>query len=285
MKDLIFPNDADSYFPSTSVFSISFSVKGFGYIQNEVIQYPYIFKRKDLDSLHFVLSGSGYIESNGKIYKVKKGDFFLLKNNSNTLFYQSQNDPWVCIWIDFSYHKQIENFYSLLNLKGNIGKFVNQNELVDCVQFLLSNKEKFDSLYINAKLLETIYSVALKHKEKNKEIVKTKPNSNEIANLVLLYIDNNFRNSDLTIKSISEKFSYTNEHLTRIFKKQYGVNLKQYLLQVRMEEAEALLLSKTPVTKVAEMCGFNSASNFSKCFKKYFGKNPKACYKEKVINK
>lgn len=57
-----------------------------------------------------------------------------------------------------------------------------------------------------------------------------------------------------------------------------GVAPLQYLLQLRMKKARALLShSDTPIALIAQQVGYSDASAFSRRFLSYWGQSPKAC--------
>ena len=73
-------------------------------------------------------------------------------------------------------------------------------------------------------------------------------------------------------ESLAEKFFMSKAYLSRLFKKEEGMNYKDYLSSVRMEKAAALLREgKLNVSQVAQEVGYGSLKNFSAAFKSYFG--------------
>ncbi|MBR7012886.1 MAG: helix-turn-helix transcriptional regulator [Muribaculaceae bacterium] len=54
-----------------------------------------------------------------------------------------------------------------------------------------------------------------------------------------------------------------------------GMTPIAFLLQVRLNYASNLIVSDdTPLTTIAQRCGFNNLSHFSKMFKQQFGVSP-----------
>lgn len=65
--------------------------------------------------------------------------------------------------------------------------------------------------------------------------------------------------------------------LDRLFASQLGTTLRAYYLVARLKQARRLLLqSQSSVLEIAMICGFRSASNFSKCYRAEFGVTPTA---------
>lgn len=78
------------------------------------------------------------------------------------------------------------------------------------------------------------------------------------------------------VKTIAEKCHYSEPHLFKLCKKQYGVGPKQKLQLMRIEKAKQLLLdTQWPINELAQRLGFSDAHNFSNFFKKFVGVSPK----------
>lgn len=64
-------------------------------------------------------------------------------------------------------------------------------------------------------------------------------------------------------------------YLSRLFKKETGESLSDYILRKRMAMAKRELThSDEPISKVARSLGYNSLSYFGKSFKRFYGMNP-----------
>jgi AraC-like DNA-binding protein len=75
-----------------------------------------------------------------------------------------------------------------------------------------------------------------------------------------------------TLEEIGREVGCSPFYLSRTFSKEMGATIPQYLRQIRMEKAAALLKSgKFNVTEVALEVGYNSPSHFSAAFHQTFG--------------
>lgn len=80
---------------------------------------------------------------------------------------------------------------------------------------------------------------------------------------------------ELSLQGMSERFYLSREYISRRFKQQYGVNLSDYLLSIRMLEAKRLLeTSRQRIYEVAQAVGFSDDKYFRKVFKKQIGITP-----------
>jgi AraC family transcriptional regulator len=94
-------------------------------------------------------------------------------------------------------------------------------------------------------------------------------------NIVFTYIDENL-DADLSLENIAKIAHYSPFHFHRIFKAITNEPLSIYINRKRIEKAAGLLYRKKDLT-IAEIylqCGFNSASSFTKSFKKNFELSP-----------
>jgi two-component system response regulator YesN len=64
-------------------------------------------------------------------------------------------------------------------------------------------------------------------------------------------------------------------YLSRLFKKEVGISLTDYIAQQRMMKAEQLLIhSDEMISNIAKSFHYTNFSHFSKMFRKYYGMNP-----------
>lgn len=104
-----------------------------------------------------------------------------------------------------------------------------------------------------------------------------------IAQKVSEYIREHYGEKDLSIKTLAEAVYLTPTYLSNLYKKQTGITIGQYLVDVRVEQA--ILLLKDPQWKlyqIAPMVGYEDANYFAKIFKKKKGVTPSE-YREKMV--
>jgi AraC family transcriptional regulator len=90
-------------------------------------------------------------------------------------------------------------------------------------------------------------------------------------NLVLNYIREHL-NDDLSVNTLAQVAYFSPFHFHRIFKTITGETLNDVVVRLRLERAVMLLRSspKLPISEAAFACGFASASNFARAFKKRY---------------
>lgn len=81
----------------------------------------------------------------------------------------------------------------------------------------------------------------------------------------------------LTLEELSRQENLSLYHYARLFTSQTGLSPHAYLLNLRIGAAKALLVEKSDsVERIAEQCGFNSASHFIRAFRQKTGYTPLA---------
>jgi len=92
---------------------------------------------------------------------------------------------------------------------------------------------------------------------------------------VRAYIDSYYA-EDIKLEDIAEMQHYNASYLSIVFKEVLNINFQDYLLKVRMDNAQNMLLSgKHKVKDIARMTGFKNPHYFSTVFKKAKGQTPK----------
>ncbi len=97
----------------------------------------------------------------------------------------------------------------------------------------------------------------------------------DFASQLLLYINENFT-ADISLKSLSQVFGYSESYISRFFKDNFNTGFNQYINLLKLKKA-LLLMSKNKysVTYCAFESGFSSMRTFYRVFYNEFGCTPK----------
>lgn len=89
-------------------------------------------------------------------------------------------------------------------------------------------------------------------------------------------VEDNYAICEFGLAFAAEKMNMNSSYLSRLFKKEAGMNFLDYLLNVRIEKAK-FLLSTTSLhnLEIAQQVGFESEHYFGQVFKKCCGMTPK----------
>lgn len=162
--------------------------------------------------------------------------------------------------------------------------------LVEIINYFSRGQLKSDLSLITVKSIETI--VGSNNIDDTKEAIKRtidliasgleRENHHDLAmNNAKAYIEKYYM-KDISLDEISMVAGYSKSHFSRTFKEMMGVNFSKYLVQVRIERAEKLLInSDQSIYDISLEVGFNDYSYFSKAFKDAYGLSPKDYRKNK----
>jgi AraC family transcriptional regulator len=94
------------------------------------------------------------------------------------------------------------------------------------------------------------------------------------------YINRNLCN-EIKLKDIAEKSFFSEFHFHRIFKKNMGMSVMNYVKEKRLEKAAYdLKFSNEKITDIAFKYQYNSEEGFSRAFKRIYQLNPSAYRKD-----
>lgn len=98
---------------------------------------------------------------------------------------------------------------------------------------------------------------------------------NEIIRKALLYINQEYRTA-IQINRLAGSLNISTDYFIRLFKALVGLPPKQYIRNLRIQEAASLIQNKPDLTisDIAQHVGFDDMNYFSRCFKKEMGLSP-----------
>lgn len=80
----------------------------------------------------------------------------------------------------------------------------------------------------------------------------------------------------ITLNHLADEVSLSPAYLSRLFKKEMGLSVSEYISVQKIETAKNMLrYSDYPPAKIASILGYPSQSYFTECFKKATGTTPK----------
>jgi two-component system response regulator YesN len=91
---------------------------------------------------------------------------------------------------------------------------------------------------------------------------------------ILNYIHKNIQ-KNITRKDVAEAVYLNPEYLSRLFRKEKGMKLSDYILQEKMNIAKLMLeTTDFSVSIIASKVGYSNFSHFAQSFKRLFGVSP-----------
>lgn len=88
---------------------------------------------------------------------------------------------------------------------------------------------------------------------------------------------------DLTVKDVAEHVSFSPEYFSKLFKKETGENVKNYILRVKVDAAKDMLKTPNiPISIIASELGYSNFSHFTQMFRKHESITPSE-YRKKFL--
>lgn len=132
-------------------------------------------------------------------------------------------------------------------------------------------------LFVKSVLYDIISCVLLTNQyvEISDNLRTEKGHTVNAIDVTLNYIRDHYR-ENISLDDVLKITSYSKSHFIRLFKKNMGMNLTDYINKYRIEKSclELIYTSKN-VTEIATENGFNTVQYFSKTFKTYMKCTPK----------
>lgn len=89
------------------------------------------------------------------------------------------------------------------------------------------------------------------------------------------YMDKEYANSDMSLNHLCDVFGLNGKYVSRLFKEAYGEKLVDYLVRVRIENSQRLLLETAlSLQEIANGVGYIHDISFIRAFKKVVGTTP-----------
>lgn len=204
--------------------------------------------------IHYVVRGQGMLFAPDGKHMVKEGQMFLIKPGEVNTYTADKYDPWEYIWIEFN---------------GNLARRLEdaENPVISCDETPFAdmweqrNREEFKEEYIISGLFR-ILPMLFENQDRQSFAVK-------IQN----YICSNYMR-DIRIEELAKNMGYSRQHISRVFKNETGMNIREFLVKTRLKNSKKILKKGFSVSETAYMCGYNDVFNFSKGFKSEFGVSP-----------
>ena len=249
-----------------------------------------------------VTKGKGSIKtSNDNVIDVEAGDVLVFDSmQPHQLFYIDEEEQFDTLSVEFDIRGFVTEEYKVFDTE-DLDRFFIKLHNAECIiaketksaskiknilclmeeDFLDENKGS--NHVIRAQML-VLYAVLLQYFD---EVYDTKSlkksNQSAAVEKTMIYINQNL-NENLTLDVLARIANMNKTYYSTTFKKVTGLSVWEYILNMRIELAISYLVmnkEKYNISEIAQLCGFNNATNFNKTFKKVTGKTPSEYKKTK----
>lgn len=210
-------------------------------------------------TLHFVISGSGYLKMGGKVHEIGAGQIFIIPPNEPMMYYPDCEDTWKYIWFTLSARRAGK----MLAETG-----ATRDEPVITPEDSGQTASLMMKVFLNGNFADDYRVISvfyeLMHRISHQESEKT----DNIKSL----IDANYADAEFSIAKLCRACGLSHAQLCRVFSEKFGITAKRYLIDKRMEYAKELLRStELKLATVALSSGYSDPTHFMKEFKRHNG--------------
>lgn len=251
----------------------------YGGLGNRTRNFPYLWK-----SYQQAVTAASFVRE-GNVFQ----SYHHIKRDKTSYYYPFEMGQQLSNFITAGNTKQIQEIFHLIRWEN----FECRSLPITVVKWLLSDirntllkvrfqvsdtdanhdeLESIDLLFQENKTITLLEDIALKLCA----LFEPKNDGNKLINTIQAYITENYKDSSLSLKKISDVFAISESYFSYLFKAETKQNFSEYLELIRMTQAMNLL--KTTDINVSELyleTGYNNANSFRRAFKKVHGVAPK----------
>lgn len=217
--------------------------------------------------IHFILNGKGKLHINDHIFEVSEGDAFIIPANKVAFYEADSNYPWSYAWIGFLGINSQMYTYQLMNATHDIYIFkkINTTQYKEKIFNIIELQGASTSHYLKANSI-LLDIMSLLYEELN--ITDALTSKYSLVDEIKFFLDINYPEK-IKLIDVANLFGVHPNYLSKIFNEKYGINPKQYLVDLKLKKACKLLsTTKLPISMIANSLGFDDQLAFSKIFRK-----------------
>lgn len=105
-----------------------------------------------------------------------------------------------------------------------------------------------------------------------------------LVSQIKAYVEEHYADS-IRLEPLAERLNYSVSHISAVFKRETNYSLVEYVMQLRMKKAVALLKStNVPLKEIAASVGYTDVHYFNRLFKRHLGISP-GKYRKLVLDR
>lgn len=225
-------------------------------------------------SLHFIISGKGYVEIEGQLYTLQKGDAFLFPPYQEQRYYSSKDDPWDIRWVHF-YGNHIKEFLLEKGFLRNLWTLKRSAELEKAFNELLLEAEAYQIL--RPTQLSTLnYMILCEFMSYATPLTVNRGTESVDRILALLPAMQSRACEPFNLEEWAELTGVSTYYFCKIFRKATSMTPLSFITLCRIQFAKQRLIEKEnwPIKDIAVEAGYTSASYFNQRFHEHEGMTP-----------
>ena len=224
-------------------------------------------------------SGEGwYSLKDGIKHPVAKSQFIVLPADTPHSYGSSETSPWSIYWVHFRGSGAPEAYKRMEGLR-TLGPDVQVSRLAalfDEILIILEGHADSESAnYVDMVFPHLLSAFIYPHIWGGSHSANAGTANISIVGKATHYI-NEHLSEKLSLRDICTYLGYSESYFTRVFTKEVGCSPIAYLMRLKVERAQHLLINTSlKINQIAFMLGFDDPYYFSKFFSKITGSSPR----------
>lgn len=235
----------------------------------------YMRRKRGMDYLLFlVLSGKGFVLTEGRRHEACAGDLFCLLKGKSHEYGSDKRDPWDIVWVHFAGSLAPVFVEKIRSFGGARIDFGQDAEVRDrWMELVIFHTARGPNVEVRANTgLYALLGLIIYRLQMRRSAPATE--SPFDVHRVQTYIHNHLSET-ITLDDLARQVNLSAPHFTRMFRKLFDVSPMQYVLQKRVALACSLLTETSmPLKQIGAAVGCPDPYYFSRLFKKTTGTNP-----------
>ena len=233
--------------------------------------------------LWLIIDGSSEIILNDIAIPVRKGNIVVINSNTRHSMKPSQ-DGWskICLILEQSYLESVEPAVGSMRFEDCFDDTYAAGLLREIFDEFTAKEFGYKSKVISD-ILALLVQLMRKHTIQQPQplLLKLKSSPVILTSRVAEYIQKNYH-TPISLDEIAEANNLSKCYMCRIFKNITGETVLSFLNDLRCSYADYLIHTQSyTIKEIALKCGFESASYFSRVYKKTRGNSPSSLRHEK----
>lgn len=224
--------------------------------------------KRDIYILHYITSGRGTFCGE----KIDNSYGYLVCPQQLEIIEADKVEPYESYWIMFQGTAVLEYLNKCgLKMQNGVFKFPYTKkcgEILHRAIFEITPQNEWEEI---AQMHAAFYEILSLHLSVSNYL----SNKESVPQKIREFIHKNYYNS-ISITEIADIFHFTRSYLFTLFKKEYGISPRAYLINLRIEKAKDLIRHERlfSVNEVSLAVGFRDPLYFSRVFHKKVGISP-----------
>lgn len=252
-------DSAETAMTSLSVSECGWQHSGGGFSYGPVIRRHFV--------IHYIVSGKGVYEVNGKQYLLEAGDGFVIRPGEPTFYRADIEEPWHYYWVGF-FGSEAARLLSLAGLEGPVFSYRKDDRLKQHLADIYFASRGYSSrsfamighLYLFFSCMITAY-------------VRQESPAEETVGQAVRYLEDHL-SEHVTVEALARVVGVERSTLYRLFQQVLGTSPLAYIRRLKLSRACCLLEDGLGVERVGESVGYGNPAHFAKVFRQEFGCAP-----------